>query len=205
MRSNNLAISETLRKTAASTVSRSMTIRELLETLGDRGLLLLTMILTAPFLLPISIPGSSTPFGLLIAFFGTSLLSKRGLRLPKRLENYRLSDKVLKAILNGGTRIFSRIERLSKPRLFFMTTGSTMRMTNGVLLIVCGLLLTAPLPLPLSNTIPAYGVLFLSAGTLMRDGLLLIAGYVMLLLTIAYFTAVALFGVAGVKLIFAGI
>jgi len=52
----------------------------------------------------------------------------------------------------------------------------------------------APLPLPLSDTLPAYGVLFLTLGSVERDGYVVLAGYLMVFLTVGYFSVV---GVAG--------
>jgi hypothetical protein len=60
-----------------------------------------------------------------------------------------------------------------------------------------GLLLTAPLPLPFSNTLPAYGVLLLAMGSLERDGYAVLAGYVMVLLTLGYFATVGVLGGLG--------
>src|SRR3546814_1432908 len=40
-----------------------LTLGELLDVFGDEGLLLLTMLLTLVFLIPVSIPGGSTVFG----------------------------------------------------------------------------------------------------------------------------------------------
>jgi hypothetical protein len=61
----------------------------------------------------------------------------------------------------------------------------------------------SPLPLPLSNTLPAYGALFLAAGTLERDGYAILAGYVMVLLTIIYIGGVAVLGGVGTQALFA--
>ncbi|MGZ7119603.1 MAG: exopolysaccharide biosynthesis protein, partial [Methanobacterium sp.] len=40
-----------------------ITLEDFLKITGERGLFMSCMILTAPFLLPVSIPGSSIPFG----------------------------------------------------------------------------------------------------------------------------------------------
>jgi hypothetical protein len=55
----------------------------------------------------------------------------------------------------------------------------------------------APLPLLLSNTLPAYGVLFLALGSVERDGYVVLAGYLMVLLTVGYFSAVGVVGGMG--------
>ena len=49
-----------------------LTLGELLEVFGDEGLLLLTMLLTVVFLIPVSIPGVSTVFGAAILLVGIS-------------------------------------------------------------------------------------------------------------------------------------
>jgi hypothetical protein len=59
-----------------------LTLREILAQLGERGLLLLCVLVTVPFLLPVSVPGSSVPVGVIIALNGISLLSHRTPWLP---------------------------------------------------------------------------------------------------------------------------
>ena len=62
-----------------------LTLGELLEVFGDEGLLLLTMLLTVVFLIPVSIPGVSTVFGAAILLVGISRLIGRPLWLPAKL------------------------------------------------------------------------------------------------------------------------
>jgi Exopolysaccharide synthesis, ExoD len=57
--------------------AEGLTLREIVERLGERGQLMLCMILTIPFLLPASIPGSSIPFGVLIALIAVGLVTHR--------------------------------------------------------------------------------------------------------------------------------
>ena len=59
-------------------------------------------------------------------------------------------------------------------------------------------MLLLPLPIPFSNTIPAWGILLVSGGLLERDGGFIIAGHVASLLAIAFFVAIAIFGVEAV-------
>jgi hypothetical protein len=177
--------------------SDGLTLRTLLERLGERGLLIFCMILTIPFLLPVSIPGSSIPFGLLIALNAVGLMMHRSPWLPDRLMNRHLAVQQLVPMLERGARLFARLERLIHPRLLPLTHQETIGRFNVMLLGFTGLLLTVPLPLPLSNTLPAYGVLFLAMGSLERDGYAVLAGYVMVLLTVGYFGAVGVLGGVG--------
>jgi hypothetical protein len=193
------SISQVLAEIARSMHSEGLTLYELLERLGERGLLLLSLILTIPFLLPISIPGSSIPFGLIIALIGMGIITNRSPWLPARLMNRRLSAEKLILMLERGAKLFARIERLTHPRLPALTHGVMITRLNGVLLVVSALLLMAPLPIPLTNLPPAYGILFLAIGSMERDGYLIVAGYVTVVLTAVAFSLVALLGVNGVK------
>jgi hypothetical protein len=174
-----------------------LTLQGLLERLGDRGLLIFCMVLTMPFLLPVSIPGSSIPFGVVIALIAVGIVTHRAPWLPDRLMSRRLAGGHVVPMLEKGARLFARLERLIHPRLLPLTHGATVGRFNGILLGLTGLLMMAPLPLPLSNTLPAYGVLFLALGSLERDGYVVLAGYLMVLLTVGYFSAVVVVGGVG--------
>jgi hypothetical protein len=159
------------------------------------------MVLTIPFLLPVSIPGSSLPFGAVIALNAVSLITHRSPWLPERLLHQRLVAAQVVSVLAKGARLLARLEQWSQPRLLPLTRGLTIGRVNGILLLVCGILLMAPVPLPLANSLPAYGVLFLAIGSLERDGYAVLAGYVMVLFTLAYFGAVMVLGGAGVRIL----
>ena len=89
--------SDILSELARSMPTEGLTLRELLEGLGERGLLVMSIMLTIPFLLPVSIPGSSTPFGLVIALNGVGIILNRTPWLPARLMQRRLKQRVRRA------------------------------------------------------------------------------------------------------------
>ena len=193
------SFSKSLLDIAGSIPPEGLTLRNVMEKVGSRGLLPLCMILTIPFLLPISLPGSSLPFGLLIALIGFGRLFDRPPWLPARFLDRRLTATQAETLLGKGARFFARLEKYIHPRLYFLSHADITGRVNSVALIMTAICLTAPLPLPFTNTFPAYGVLFLSAGMLERDGALLILGYCMLALTFAYFTFIWIFGVTGLQ------
>ena len=65
----------------------------------------------------------------------------------------------------------------------------------GVLIAVSGLFMMLPFPLPFSNSLPAWTVIFLAAAAMRRDGLFFLIGCGSFGLSVAFFTAVALGGV----------
>jgi hypothetical protein len=194
-------VSAVLCELARSLPAEGLTLREFLARLGAHGPLLWCMVLTIPFLLPVSIPGSSLPFGAVIALNAVSLITRRSPWLPERLRHRRLAAAQVVSVLAKGSRLLARLEQWSQPRLLPLTRGLTIGRVNGILLLVCGILLMAPVPLPLANSLPAYGVLFLAIGSVERDGYAVLAGYMMVLFTLAYFGAVMVLGSAGVRIL----
>jgi hypothetical protein len=190
-------VSAMLSKIVGTVPARGLTLRQLLNRLGERGQLILCMILTIPFLLPVSIPGSSTPFGMLMVLIAVGLAMQRSPWLPNRLMNRRLAMQHLVPMLERGGRLFARLETVVHPRLLPLTHRATVGRFNVMLLGFSGLLLMLPLPLPFANMLPAYGVLFLAMGSLERDGYAILAGYVMVLLTMVYFGGLAMLGGIG--------
>lgn len=167
----------------------SLTLGELLDIFGDEGLLLLTMLLTLVFLIPVSIPGVSTVFGAAILLVGISRVLDRPLWLPARIRHRALPAAKLRPGLTQGMVWVRRLERISRPRrLRGLIDGRTrMRLTN-LAFILAALLLMAPFGfVPFSNTLPALALLLYSVGMIQRDGGAVLFGHLANLATILYF------------------
>lgn len=180
-----------LSELAESLPDEGLTLREIIERIGEQGLLLASVLMAVPFLLPVSIPGSSGPFGVLIALIGIGIALNRVPWLPRFLMERRLGARRLRTVLVRGARLLGRIEKLIRPRLLVLTQSATTNRFNGAALAVGGVLLTAPLPLPFTNTFPGWACVLLSMGILHRDGVVVAAGYGMLLASVVYFAALA--------------
>ncbi len=179
-------------------VGENVTLRELLELVGEQGLLLFCSLLTVPFMLPVSIPGISTAFGVVIILIGVGVTLNRVPWLPERLMNRSIAREHLTPALEQGAKIFRRLERWLKPRLEQMTTGVFVNRLNGIALTFAGILLLFPLSfVPFSNTLPALAILLLTFGMLERDGYFIVAGYGMVIATVIYFVGLALLVVIG--------
>jgi len=170
----------------------TITLRRLLVLVGEHGLLFLCALLTIPFLIPVSIPGVSTVFGAAIILISIGITLNRLPWLPDRLMDKELDAAKLKGILRRGLDVVARVEAYVKPRYRALTGSAMANRINGLALIFAGLLLMAPLGLvPFSNTLPAFAILLLAIGMAQRDGLLVIAGYCMIVATLVYFGVLA--------------
>ncbi len=179
-----------------------LTFQELFLSLGLRGQLALCMVLTVPFLLPVSIPGSSVPFGLVICIIAIGAISDKTLQLPKKYADQLIGRKYLQFVLKRAIKIFSQLEKFSRPRLLVLTASIVSKIINGLIMLLVSVLLMFPLPIPFSNTLPAYAVLFFAAGNLERDGFIMVAGYLMTLFSIIYFSLLFFMGTEGLITLF---
>ncbi len=166
-----------------------LTLRELIDVFGDEGLLVLTILLTLVFLIPVSIPGVSTVFGAAILMVGVSRLIGKPLWLPARIRERPLPVEKLRPGLRTGLTWVQRMERISKPhRLPALVNGRGMQRLNNLAFILGALLLMAPFGfVPFSNTLPAVALLLFSVGFIQRDGVSILLAHLANLATIIYF------------------
>lgn len=167
-----------------------VTLEEIIELVGDGGMLILVCLLSLVFLIPVSIPGVSTVFGAAILLIGVSRLFHRSLWLPNRFRKKVVSSDKLRDVLNRAMSWLHRLERISRPhRQAWLTGGGAMGMINDCMIILGAILLMAPFGfIPFSNTLPALAVICLALGLLQKDGVFILLGYLANLATIIYFT-----------------
>ena len=176
----------------------TVTLREVLGLLHGRGYVLLVMLLALPFCTPVPLPGLSTPFGLIIMIIGVRLAFGAKPWLPARLLNTRLPPKIFARVFAFTRKIILGFERLLRLRLLWLTATAGRLQIHAVPIVICATMLLLPLPIPFSNVIPAWGIILIAGGLLERDGAFILGGYVATLITLAFFTAIAVFGVEAV-------
>lgn len=172
----------------------NVTLREVMSLLHGRGYVLLVMLLALPFCTPIPLPGLSTPLGFIILLIGARLAMGAKPWLPQRLLDTRLPPTVFKKVFAVTQKIVSWFERLLKPRMLWFTESPRLLQLHAVPIVICAILLLLPLPVPFSNTLPAWAILLTSGGLLERDGRFIVAGYVGTILAVAFFTVIGFMG-----------
>lgn len=172
-----------------------ITLKDFLDIIGDRGLFMSCMILTAPFLLPISVPGMSIPFGSAIFLISLGIASDRPVLIPDRVMNHKISksnmDLILKEILN----ILIPLEKYIKPRLCYLVQGDTAKQINSIMIAFGAVLLVTPIIAPMGDFFPSYGILFISLGTLENDGYMVLAGFATVIFTAIYYILIFAIGI----------
>jgi len=168
-----------------------ITLKEILDMIGDDSLMFLTIFLSLVFLVPVSIPGVSTVFGSAILLIGISRLFRRGLWLPERIAHRTIGAEKLTEVLNRALVWFRRLERISRPhRMNWLTSEGKMDIFNSLSFIFAAVLLMVPFGfIPFSNTLPAIALIFLAVGSMQKDGGSILLGHLSNVATVIYFSA----------------
>jgi len=166
-----------------------ITLDEMLIIFEDDGLLLLSIFLSLVFLVPITIPGVSTIFGIAILLIGVARLFNRHLRLPKKISKHTIPAGKLVTGLKKALIGFHRLEKISRPhRLpWFTTHPHTNRINKFAFVLAAGLLMAPFGFIPFSNTLPAAAIVLFSIGEIHKDGVSILIGHLANLATIIYF------------------
>ena len=180
-------LSSQLARLAARFADRPVRLGELTDVLQLRGYNALLLFLAFPFVTPVPLPGFSTVFGLVIALLGLRMALAQQPWLPERLKARELPQRFLPKLLLTASRMFSRLEKLLKPRFLYPEFPAFFQRTSGVIIVVCGSLLLLPLPVPFSNAFPAFTIILLAAAGLERDGAVFLAGCIQFLLCLGFF------------------
>jgi hypothetical protein len=177
-------LSQDLRAILRDAQGRAMTIGELESILQGRGFALFILLLSAPFIVPT--PGLSVPFGITLSLLGLRIATGQKPSLPRFILHRQLSYKTLDRIVAPLARFVERFEQHIRPRMHFLQTHPWAVNLIGVGIVSGGFILSLPLPIPFSNGLPALSIMLLAAGMMERDGLLVLWGYIMGLLSWIY-------------------
>lgn len=151
----------------------------LADTIGDnnRQRLLWLGLLASPLLFPVALPGMATGVGALCVVVALGLLLSRPIPLPRWLGTLELNARVQTVLAGMVNRSLRVIARLGRPRLM-MLSNRPARLFNGLMLAVAGLSMAVPVPLiSFDNVLPALAIVLMAWGLRLRDGWMLLAGY----------------------------
>jgi hypothetical protein len=189
-----MKLSQLLSQLSIEYTDKPLPLSVVLEKVGNSGFGTISGILVIPMLIPLPIPlaGFSALVGSGIVLVGCQLaLGYEKPYLPKRIARIELSPAASRKILKQIDRLLRPLEKMSRHRLSkFSNSGWACRI-SGACLAWDALLMSLPLPIPLTNLVPAYTILFLAIGLLEFDGLFILIGYGMTVATTIFFASIA--------------
>lgn len=166
----------------------------LVKLLKGRGFPLFLILLSLPFCFPLQIPGVSAPFGIALAFMGFRIALGKKMWWPKSWLKKEIPQKSLNRIIDWAEWGHGKIKKFVHSRMIFLSQNDRWHHLHGVLVIVMASLLSLPIPIPFTNMMCAFPILFLGVGMLEDDGLFIIIAYIWAFLTLVFFAGLIFLG-----------
>lgn len=169
-------------------------IADILEAFHERGLGMVLILFATPMALPIPVPPGinvllATP---LIFLTLQQAMGAHTVWLPEKIKRKEMDSGKLKGMLQKILPFLRKIEFFLRPRLSWITNDGISRLM-GVLGFIMAL--TVCIPLPLTNTVPSFGIALMAIGFMTRDGLAVLGGALIGTTWVAMLaTAVLIFG-----------
>ena len=168
-------IAAVLRRLTDPARGERITLDEAIETLGDRAYGLALLMLALPMAVPISaIPGISTIFGIpLILISAQLMLGRPRPWLPQWLGTKSLSRADLARMIDKALPWLERCERYVRPRMLSLVSPTAERCIGAVATLMAVIM---SLPIVLGNQPPAVAIALLALAVIERDGLFVLFG-----------------------------
>jgi len=201
MSENIRSISDVLTELKSTLPAEKVSLSYLLEAFHERGFGFFLLIFALPMALPLPVPPGinvllATPLILLTA---QQALGRHTIWMPEKMKKKAISSEKAGGLIGGTIPWMKRLEMLSKPRLSFMTQGL---FSNIIGLLGLIMALTVCIPLPLTNTVPSFGIAVMALGVINRDGLAVLGGAIIGGLWVTMLTtAFVIFGTEGIDLL----
>lgn len=185
---HHLPLSKSLAAFLQEGGTKKLTFNDLLRDTQGRGLYLLILLLSLPFISPIPLPGVSILLGLVIAVLAIRLAFELPPQLPTFIGKREISRNWMRATIRAALKSLQLLERVAKPRYSGWLDWRIARFGNALLLVAMGLLLALPLPpvIPFSNSLPCWAIIIVVLAIMERDGILIWMGYLMGIVAMIY-------------------
>jgi len=171
---------------------KPLTIGKALDELRISSFDFLCILLTVPFLQPISLGPLSAIGGMTFAALGWQVArGKTTPWLPERLRKIELPASSWNILLATCRKILEWGHKLCRPRMQGLVNGSRMGILRGMLICFAGLLMAIPFfGIPFNNTLPALVILFACLANLEDDGLMIAIAIFWMVVTVLYFALI---------------
>lgn len=142
-------------------------------------------LLAMPLLFPVALPGMASVVGAFCLLIAFGLFIGQPLPLPGWLAKREMNGRARMLLESMISRVINVIALFGRPRMLFLS-DKPVRVVNGLMLAAAGLSMMIPVPIiSFDNVLPALAIVLISWGLRLRDGLMLLGGYVVTLAAVA--------------------
>ena len=174
--------------------TRPLTLGEAFASFKESGFVFICVLQALPFLQPVVLGPIATALGLSLAVLGWQMARGRPSPwLPAKVAGWAPGPAVWRRLFTVATKVLGFFRRFTRPRMQAWVSGDRGRRAGGLMIAAAGLLISLPLAgIPFNNALPALAVVSVALGELEEDGFMLVAAFFALVVTVLYFTALAL-------------
>ena len=141
-------------------------------------------LLAMPLLFPVALPGMASGVGAFSLLIAYGLFIGRPAPLPDWLAAREMNGRARTLPKSMISRAIKVMAVLGRPRMLPLS-NTPFRILNGLVLAVAGLSMMMPVPIiSFDNVLPALAIVLISWGLRLRDGLMLVAGYLVTVLAV---------------------
>jgi hypothetical protein len=157
---------------------------------SNRERLVWLALLAMPLLFPVALPGMASVVGAFCLLIAFGLCIGQPVPLPRWLARRELNGRARALLKRMFNRVIDIVASLGRPRLLRLSDRPA-RVFNALMLSTAGLSMMTPVPIiSFDNVLPALAIVLISWGLRLRDGVMLLIGY---LVTLAAVASVLLF------------
>jgi hypothetical protein len=158
-----------------------VSVSDLMQAMDARAVAALILLFALPNVVPTP-PGTSSILGLPLLYLTAQMMLGKLPWLPAIIADRSMTRNDFGSFVGRVTPLLARAERLLKPRLLFLTAPKAEQVIGGFCLLLA---IVLAMPIPLGNMLPAFAISLMALGVLERDGLWVIIGVVVGVLSLA--------------------
>lgn len=163
-----------------------VSVSDLMRAMDARAVAALILLFALPNVVPTP-PGTSSILGLPLLYLTAQMMLGKLPWLPAIIADRSMTRSDFNSFVGRVTPLLARAERLLKPRLLFVTSATGERIIGGICLTLA---IVLALPIPLGNMLPAFAISLMALGVLERDGLWVIIGFLVGVLSLVIVSGV---------------
>lgn len=173
-------VSEILDAVSEDTRRERVSVGDLMHAMDARAVAALILLFALPNVLPTP-PGTSSILGLPLLYLCAQMMLGKLPWLPAIIADRSMTRGDFRAFVSRVTPLLARAERLLKPRLLFITSARGEQVIGALCLVLA---IVLAMPIPLGNMLPAFAISLMALGVLERDGLWVIGGAIVAILSL---------------------
>lgn len=163
-----------------------ISIADLVRAMHLRAIGALLLIFALPNAVPTP-PGTSAILGLPLLYLTWQLMLGQTPWLPRFISDRSMGRADFASLIGKISPMLARAEKLLTARMPALTTPTAERIVGGLCLVLAAVLF---LPIPLGNMLPAFAISVIALGILERDGLWILAGSIIGLVSLVIVSGV---------------